>query len=86
MHQILRLFAPKMLQLGRFIWYYSLLELILLSHVSINPMLFAFIISTGVSQLRATPPLTLLILLLMPLFADDGVLPPGKMDEVELFL
>ena len=86
MHQILRFLGPKMLQLGRFIWYYSLLELILLSHVSINPMLFAFIISTDVSQLRATPPLTLLALLLMPLFADDGVLPPGKMDEVELFV
>ncbi len=28
-----------MLQMSRFIWYYSLLELILVSHISINLML-----------------------------------------------
>ncbi len=41
-------------------------------------------ISTGISQLRETPSLTLLRILLMPLFADDGV--PEKMDGVESFL
>lgn len=75
---------PKMLQSSRFIWYYSVLELIPLSHVPINPMLLAFIISTGVSQLRVS--LTLLRIVLIPLFADDGFLPPGKIGEVELFL
>jgi hypothetical protein len=43
-------------------------------------------ISAGISHLRETPGLTLLRILLMPLFADDGVLPPGKDGPIELFL